>query len=138
MGEAGGLVSARAGMSSASTELAGEPSKNGGPPDVSLLAALVENSADAIIPKNLDGIITFWNRGAERIFGYAADEIIGRPVTILIAPERESEEPAILERLRRGERIDHFETVRRRKDGNLTDISLTISPLKDSADNIIG
>ena len=88
------------------------------------LATIVETSDDAIISKNLDGIIQTWNRGAERIFGYTAEEVIGKPVTVLMPPERYDEEPGILARLRRGERIDHYHTVRRRKDGSLIDISL--------------
>jgi PAS domain S-box-containing protein len=102
------------------------------------LAAIVRSSDDAIISKDLDGIITSWNEGAERLFGYTADEVIGRPVAILIPPNRLGEEPQILERLRRGERVDHFETVRMRKDGSLLDISLTISPVKDSRGRIVG
>jgi PAS domain S-box-containing protein len=102
------------------------------------LAAIVECSDDAIISKNLDGIILTWNRGAERIFGYTAEEIIGKPVTVLMPPDRVDEEPGILMRLRRGERIDHYETVRQRKDGTLLDISLTVSPLRDRYGRIIG
>jgi PAS domain S-box-containing protein len=102
------------------------------------LAAVVESSDDAIITKTLDGIITTWNAGAQRIFGYTADEVIGKPVTILMPPDRVSEEPGILERLRRGERIDHYETVRMRKDGTLLDISLSVSPLRDVSGTIIG
>jgi PAS domain S-box-containing protein len=93
---------------------------------------------NAIISKNLEGIITGWNQGAERIFGYAAAEVIGKPITILIPVDRLNEEPQILTRLRRGERVDHFETVRLRKDGSLLDISLTISPVKDAQGSIIG
>jgi two-component system CheB/CheR fusion protein len=104
----------------------------------SLLAAIVEFSHDAIISKDLNGIITSWNRGAEELFGYTADEIIGRPVTTLMPPDRQHEEPAILERLRRGEHIDHFETVRQRKDGTLVEISLTVSPLKNDDGRVIG
>ena len=85
------------------------------------LAAIVQWSDDAIISKDLNGVITSWNRGAERLFGYTAEEAIGRPVTMLIPPERTDEEPSILERIRRGEPIDHYETVRRRKDGTLLD-----------------
>lgn len=103
-----------------------------------LLSAIVDSSDDAIISKNLDGIITSWNKGAERLFGYAADEVIGKPVTILIPPDRLDEEPKILSRLKLGDRVDHFETVRRRKDGSLLDISLTISPVKDKQGSIIG
>ncbi len=102
------------------------------------LVAIVESSHDAIVSKDLDGVIATWNQGAERLFGYKAEEVIGRPVTILMPPERVDEEPAILARIRRGERVDHFETVRRRKDGSLFDISLTISPVRDGQGRIIG
>jgi PAS domain S-box-containing protein len=102
------------------------------------LAEIVKSSDDAIISKDLDGIIKSWNGGAERLFGYSAEEIIGRPVTTLIPADRADEEPSILARLRRGERIDHYETVRRRKDGSLVDISLTVSPVRDSTGQITG
>jgi PAS domain S-box-containing protein len=102
------------------------------------LAAIVESSDDAIISKTLEGVITTWNHGAERIFGYTAEEIIGKPVTLLIPPDQIDEEPAILQKLRRGERIDHYETVRVRKDGTLLDVSLTVSPVKDHNETIIG
>ncbi|MEZ0170752.1 PAS domain S-box protein [Microvirga sp. TS319] len=102
------------------------------------LAAIIESSDDAIISKNLDGIITSWNRGAERLFGYRAEEVIGQPITILIPEDRQDEEPGILERIRRGERVDHYETVRRRKDGSLVEISLTISPVRNQQGRIIG
>jgi PAS domain S-box-containing protein len=102
------------------------------------LATIVESSDDAIVSKNLDGIIQSWNSGAERIFGYKPEEVIGKPVTILMPPDRFDEEPGILARLRRGERIDHYETVRRRKDGTLMDISLTVSPIKDHTGRVIG
>jgi PAS domain S-box-containing protein len=102
------------------------------------LAAIVKSSDDAIISKDLDGIIRSWNSGAERLYGYSAEEIIGRPVTKLIPEDRADEEPSILARLRRGERIDHYETVRRRKDGSRVDISLTVSPVRDSTGQIIG
>ncbi|QBR71155.1 histidine kinase [Beijerinckiaceae bacterium] len=102
------------------------------------LAAIVENSDDAIISKDFDGIITTWNPGAERLFGYTAEEVIGKPITILIPPERQDEEPGILERIRQGERIHHYETVRLRKDGGLVDISLTVSPVRDADGKIIG
>lgn len=102
------------------------------------LAAIVESSDDAIISKDLDGIIATWNDGAERIFGYKAEEVIGQPITILIPPERHNEEPEILGRIRRGERIDHYETVRRRKDGSLIDISLTVSPIKGADGKVMG
>jgi PAS domain S-box-containing protein len=102
------------------------------------LAAIVESSDDAIMAKDLNGIITTWNTGAERIFGYAAQEVIGQSVTILSPPDRVDEVRGILERIRRGERIHHFETVRRRKDGTLLDISLTVSPIIDEGGNIVG
>jgi PAS domain S-box-containing protein len=102
------------------------------------LAAVVEFSDDAIVTKNLDGIITTWNRGAERLFGYPAEEAIGKPITILIPHERHDEEHKILGRIRRGEHVDHYDTVRRRKDGGLVDISLTVSPVRDAEGKIIG
>lgn len=102
------------------------------------LAAIVESSDDAIIAKDLDGIITDFNQGAERLFGYQAGEAIGSPVTILMPDDRLDEEPRILERIRRGERIDHFETTRRRKDGTVFDISLTISPIRAPDGTIVG
>jgi len=103
-----------------------------------LLSAIVDSSDDAIISKDLNGVITSWNKSAERVFGYTADEAVGKPVTMLIPPDRQQEEPMILSRLRRGERVDHFETIRRRKDGSLIDISLTISPVRNAAGRIIG
>jgi len=102
------------------------------------LAAIVGSSDDAIIDKTLDGIVVSWNRGAERIFGYSAEEIIGKPVTVLIPPGRADEEPEIIERLKQGERVEHYETVRRRKDGREIHVSLTISPIKDARGQIIG
>ena len=102
------------------------------------LSALIESADDAIISKTLEGIITSWNKGAERIFGYTAEEVIGKPVTILIPKGQEDEEPAILARLRGGERIEHYETVRVRKDGRRIDISLTVSPIKGPKGDIIG
>jgi PAS domain S-box-containing protein len=101
------------------------------------LAAIVTSSADAIISKTLDGIILTWNAGAERLFGYSAAEVIGRPITLLIPPDRRHEEKMILERVRRGERIEHFETVRVHKDGRRIDISLTVSPVRDAGGRII-
>jgi PAS domain S-box-containing protein len=103
-----------------------------------LLASIVEFGDDAIVSKNLDGVITSWNRGAEHIFGYLAEEVIGKPITVLIPPERHHEEDVILERIRRGERVHHFETVRRRKDGDLIDVSLTISPVRDVNGTVVG
>jgi PAS domain S-box-containing protein len=102
------------------------------------LASIVECGDDAIVSKNLDGIITSWNKGAERIFGYLADEVIGKPITILIPPERLHEEEVILESIRRGDRVDHCETIRRHKDGNLIDVSLTISPMRDANGTVMG
>jgi PAS domain S-box-containing protein len=102
------------------------------------LAAIVESSDDAIISKTLDGVISTWNQGAQRIFGYAADEVIGKPITLLIPATHIDEEPVILQKLRRGERIDHYETVRKRKDGVLINVSLTVSPIRDENGSIIG
>jgi PAS domain S-box-containing protein len=102
------------------------------------LASIVEFSDDAIVSKNLDGIITSWNKGAERVFGYAAEEAIGQPITIVIPQDRQDEERAILTRIRRGERIDHFETIRRRKHGSLIVVSLTVSPVKNAEGKIVG
>ncbi|HEU5202417.1 MAG TPA: PAS domain S-box protein [Nitrospira sp.] len=102
------------------------------------LKAIVDSTDDAIISKNLTGIIQTWNRAAERIFGYTAEEAIGQPILLIIPPERHDEEKTILARLRQGERIDHYETVRRRKDGRLIDIALTVSPVHDVNGMIIG
>jgi PAS domain S-box-containing protein len=102
------------------------------------LAAVVESSDDAILSKTLEGIITTWNKGAERLFGYTADEVVGKSVTILIPPDRLDEETVILGRLRRGERIEHYETIRMRKDRSLLDVSLAVSPIRDSTGRIIG
>ena len=102
------------------------------------LAAIVNSSDDAIISKNLDGIVTSWNRGAQETFGYRADEMIGRPISVLFPPERLTEEDMIVSRLRRGERVEHFETVRLHKDGHELDIALTISPIRDTTGRIIG
>lgn len=106
--------------------------------ELTRLAAIVESSSDAIVSKDLNGIIMSWNAGAEAIFGYTADEVIGKPVTILMPPERVDEEPGILRRIRSGERIDHYETVRRRKDGRLINISLNVSPVYDEHGIIVG
>ena len=102
------------------------------------LAAIVESSADAILTKDLNGVITSWNLGAQRLFGYTAEETIGKSVTLLFPKDRFNEEPAILDRIRRGERVEHYDTIRQRKDGTLIDISLTISPLRDPEGKIIG
>lgn len=103
-----------------------------------LLSAIVESSDDAIISKDLNGIITSWNLSAERLFGYTPEEAVGQPITMLIPPDRLEEEPRILARIRRGERVEHFETVRVRKDGSRLDISLTISPVRNARGEIIG
>ena len=102
------------------------------------IASIVETSDDAIISKDLNGKILSWNEGAGRLFGYTAEEAIGKSVTILIPPERLNEEPGIIKRIQSGERVDHYETVRRRKDGSLVDISLTVSPVKDGNGKIVG
>ena len=104
----------------------------------SLLAAIVDSSDDAIISKTLEGVITSWNEGAERLFGYTRQEAVGRHITLIVPEDRRDEEARILERLKRGERIDHFETFRRRKDGTLLNLSLTISPVKDDTGCIVG
>jgi PAS domain S-box-containing protein len=102
------------------------------------LASIVESCDDAIVSKDLNGIIATWNTGAERLFGYLAAEVIGKPITILIPQDRQDEETRILERIRRGERIDHYETIRQRKDGSLITVSLTVSPVTDEYGKIIG
>jgi PAS domain S-box-containing protein len=102
------------------------------------LAAIVESSDDAIISKDPNGIIATWNGGAEKLFGYEADEVVGKPITILIPPDRQDEEPSILERIRRGEWLEHYETVRQRKDGRRAEISLTVSPIRDAAGTVVG
>jgi PAS domain S-box-containing protein len=103
-----------------------------------LLASIVEFSDDAILSKNTQGIIQSWNKSAERLFGYEASEAIGQPITMLLAPDRPDEETIILGKIRRGEHVSHYETVRMRKDGSLVDISLTVSPLKNAWGQIIG
>ncbi|HYZ84742.1 MAG TPA: PAS domain S-box protein [Bryobacteraceae bacterium] len=102
------------------------------------LAAIVESSDDAILSKDLNGIITSWNKGAERLFGYTASEVIGKPVSILAPSERVNEMPHMLAKVRQGERVDHYETQRRTKDGKVLDVSLTVSPIRNSAGEIIG
>jgi PAS domain S-box-containing protein len=102
------------------------------------LTSIVESSDDAIVSKDLNGIITTWNPGAERLFGYKAEEIIGKPVTVLIPADHQDEEPEILQRIRRGEHINHYETLRRRKDGSLVEISLTVSPIRNAEGAIVG
>jgi PAS domain S-box-containing protein len=103
-----------------------------------LLAAIVETSNDAIVSKDLNGIVTSWNRGAEQTFGYTADEMIGRPIMTLIPPDCHGEEVQIIERIRRGEAVEQYETVRQRKDGTVVDISLTVSPVRDAAGKVVG
>jgi PAS domain S-box-containing protein len=106
--------------------------------DTALLASIVDSSDDAIVSKDLESRITSWNRAAQRLFGYEEHEVLGKSVTMLIPEDRLDEEPKILERIRAGERVEHFETVRRRKDGTLVDISLTISPVRDWSGKIVG
>lgn len=102
------------------------------------LRAIIESSSDAIIGKDINGIVQSWNDGAERLFGYTAEEMIGRSITVIMPPNRQAEETEILSRICRGELVDHFDTVRQRKDGSLVDISLTISPIRDAEGRIIG
>ena len=104
----------------------------------SRLAAIVESSDDAIVAKDLNGIITHWNSSAERIFGYTENEVLGKPITIIIPPELQAQEVDILRRVRSGERVDHFETVRVTKAGKRVVISLTVSPVRDSSGRIVG
>ena len=102
------------------------------------LSAIVESSDDAIVSKDLNGVIMSWNAGAQRVFGYTAEEVIGKSVTILIPEDRFDEEPGILDRIRRGERIDHYETIRRRNDGTLINVSLSVSPVRDAEGRVVG
>ena len=102
------------------------------------LAAIVGSTHDSVVSVDLNGIITTWNHGAERLFGYTAAEVIGKSITVVIPVDRHNEEPEILERIRRGDRVDHYETIRQRKDGTLVDISLSVSPIKDASGNVIG
>ena len=102
------------------------------------LAAIVESSDDAIVAKDLNGVVTSWNAGAERLFGYTAQEMVGRPILLLIPDDRRHEEDRILERLRAGEMVHHYETLRRRKDGTLVDVSLTVSPIRNRKGAVIG
>jgi len=114
------------------------PPASTSPSSDAFLAAIINSSHDAIVSKNLDGIVTSWNKGAERIFGFTASEMIGQPISVLFPADRYDEEPGILARIRRGEVIDHYETVRKRKDGTLVDISLTVSPIYDEQGKIVG
>jgi PAS domain S-box-containing protein len=107
-------------------------------PTAAFLAAIIDGSDDVIVTKNLQGIVTSWNRGAERVFGYRPEEMIGRPILTLLPPDRQDEEKHILARLQRGERVEHFETRRVRKDGRLIEVSLTISPIRDANGAVIG
>ena len=128
------------GDSPPAAQAGGDPIARPPSPDVAAywLAAVVDSADDAIISKTLEGVITSWNRGAERIFGYTADEVIGQPVTILIPEDHLDEEPGILARIRAGARVEHYETVRVRKDGSLVDVSLTVSPVRDAGGSIVG
>ncbi len=124
------------------SDASGQPTKPPSDPmfgaPAELLAAIVASSDDAIVSKNLDGIVLSWNRGAEQIFGYSAAEMIGQRIDRIFPPDRLEEEPRILERLKRGERVDHFETIRRRKDGRLIEVSVTISPIHSRDGKIVG
>src|SRR5258706_370300 len=102
------------------------------------LAALVDSSDDAIIGKTLDGVITSWNTAAERMFGYTASEAVGQHITLIIPKERRREEDDVIARIRRGERLSHFETVRRRKDEQLVEVSLSVSPVRDAHGDVVG
>jgi PAS domain S-box-containing protein len=102
------------------------------------LAAIVESSDDVIVSKNLSGVITSWNHAAERMFGWTAAEAVGRHITLIIPDDRRAEEDEVLARIRRGERVDHFETVRKTKDGELVDVSITVSPVRDARGRIVG
>ncbi len=106
--------------------------------DRSFLAAIVDSSDDAIIGKTLDGIITIWNRGAQELYGYSAEEAVGESVSILVPPERSDEVPRNLERVRQGEKVERYETVRVTKTGQRLDISQTVSPINDSEGNVVG
>jgi PAS domain S-box-containing protein len=113
-----------------------DPFHNASP--LAVLAAIVESSDDAIVSKDLEGTITTWNRGAERLFGYTAEEMIGHSIVQLIPADRADEEADILRRIRGAEKVDHFETVRRRKDGSLVDVSVTVSPIRDQSGVVVG
>src|SRR5215212_4835151 len=109
-------------------------------PEVELyqMAAIIESSYDAIISKDLDGIITSWNAAAEYVYGYSAEEAVGRSISLIIPPERKDELPGILEQLRQGKRVEHYETERIRKDGRRISIAVTISPIRDRSGRVIG
>jgi PAS domain S-box-containing protein len=106
--------------------------------DRARLAAIVQSSEDAIVGKTLSGIVISWNEGARRLFGYTAEEMVGQPLSRLIPSDRLDEEMTILARLRRGERVEHFETLRRHKDGSLVEVSVSISPIRDASGRIVG
>lgn len=126
-------------MSQSSDSTRGGPGAHGGRHNAEQwLAAIVESSSDAIVAKDLDGIVTSWNRGAERLFGYNAAEIVGRPVATLIPQDRADEETAILTKIRKGEPVEPYETVRRRRDGSIVDVLLAVSPVKDAEGRLIG
>src|SRR6267378_2780230 len=124
------------------TEARSRPTPPAAGPDLAVdsarLAAFVDSSNDVIVSKTLDGIITSWNPAAERLFGWTAAEAIGRPITLIIPEERRAEEDTVLARVRRGERVEHLETLRVTKDGRVVDVSLTVSPVRDSAGRIVG
>jgi PAS domain S-box-containing protein len=132
------LVDVSAQREAAQKLIAGEARYRGFAEASHRLASIVESSADAIVSKDLNGVIVSWNNGAERLFGYTADEAVGRSITMLIPDDHLDEEPRILDRIRHGERIEHYETIRRRKDGTLINISLTVSPVKNADGRIIG
>ncbi|HEX4123867.1 MAG TPA: PAS domain S-box protein [Tepidisphaeraceae bacterium] len=134
----GRKVSATEPYHSAAAPSFARPIPAAGPHAQAHLAAIIESSDDAIISKTLDGIILSWNRGAERIFGYTPGEAIGRSVSMLVPADRKDEETHILDRIRRGERVEHFETVRLAKAGRCVEVSLTISPVRDASGQIIG
>jgi len=120
-------------------ERAGEEQHSLAEEQLARLAAIVESSSDdAIISKTLEGIITTWNEGAQRIYGYSAEEAVGQPISMLVPPERPDEVPEILEKIRRGEKVEPFETVRLTKDGRRLDVSLVVSPIKDAQGNVVG
>ena len=112
--------------------------ESGNDPAMRLLAAIVQSSEDAIISKTLDGRVTSWNKAAERIFGYTAEEMLGRPISLLAPPGRADEMRGILDRIRDGERVEHYETERQRKDGKIIQVALTVSPIRDQAGRVVG
>ena len=126
-------------MSGASPSLTSEPTdQSEAQHQLGHLQAIIEGSQDAILTKDMNGIITSWNPGAEALFGYCAEEVMGKPINLLIPSDRQEEEPQILARIRRGERIEHFETVRQGKDGRSLHVSLTVSPLRRADGTIYG